>query len=68
MIKKTFKITDMHCPSCPMRLEGIEDSLPGIRKIRGSYQKQDLEVEFDAAVVSEEQILAAIKKLGYTVG
>ncbi len=68
MTKKTFKITDMHCSSCPMRLEGIEDMLPGIHRIRGSYQKQTLDVEFDEAVVSEEQILGAIKKLGYTVG
>ena len=68
MTKKTFKITDMHCPSCPMRLEGLEDTLPGIHKIRGSYQKQNLEVEFDEAVVSEEQIRGAIKKLGYTLG
>jgi copper chaperone CopZ len=68
MIKKTFHITDMHCSSCPMRLEGIEDILPGIRNIRASYQKQNMEVEFDENSVTEQQILDAIKKLGYTVG
>jgi copper chaperone CopZ len=68
MTKKTFKITDMHCSSCPMRLEGIEDMLPGIKQVRASYQKQNMEVEFDEGKVSEEQILGAIKKLGYTVG
>ena len=68
MIKKTFRITDMHCSSCPMRLEGIEDELPGIRNIRASYQKQNMEVEFDEKLVTEQQIMDAIKKLGYTVG
>jgi copper chaperone CopZ len=68
MIKKTIQITDMHCSSCPMRLEGIEDILPGIRNIRASYQKQNMEVEFDENLVTEQQILDAIKKLGYTVG
>jgi copper chaperone CopZ len=67
MTKKTFKISDMHCSSCPMRLEGIEDMLPGIKQVRASYQKQNMEVEFDEGKVSEEQILGAIKKLGYTV-
>ncbi len=68
MIKKTFRITDMHCSSCPMRLEGIEDMLPGIHNIHASYQKQNLEMEFDEKLVNEQQILDAIKKLGYTVG
>jgi copper chaperone CopZ len=68
MTKKIFRITDMHCPSCPMRLEGIEDTLTGIYKIKASYQKQNLEVEFDEAKVSEEQIRGAIMKLGYTIG
>ncbi len=68
MIKKTIRITDMHCSSCPMHLEGIEDMLPGIHSIRASYQKQNMEVEFDEKSVTEQQILDAIKQLGYTVG
>jgi copper chaperone CopZ len=51
-----------------MRLEGIEDALPGIHKVRASYQKQNMEVEFDEAKVNEEQIRGTIKKLGYTIG
>lgn len=50
-----------------MRLEGLEDTLPGIRSIKASYQKQTLEIEFDEQLLPEAHILAAIKDLGYTV-
>jgi copper chaperone CopZ len=66
MIKKTYRITDMHCSNCAMHLEAIEDELPGIRSIRASYQKQLLVVEFDETQVTEEQILAAIRAKDYT--
>ncbi|HCE16977.1 MAG TPA: hypothetical protein DEQ80_03870 [Anaerolinea thermolimosa] len=66
MVKKTFVISDMHCANCVMRLEGLEDDLPGIRYIQGSYHRQTLEVEFDETQLSEEQLRAAIARLGYT--
>jgi copper chaperone CopZ len=65
MVKKTYSVPDMHCSNCSMRLESIEDDLPGIRGINASYHKQQMIVEFDEAKVSEEQILAAVKKKGY---
>jgi copper chaperone len=67
MIKKTFKIPDMHCSNCVMRLESLEDELEGVRSITASYHKQSFEVEFDEKVISEEQIKQAIVRLGYTV-
>lgn len=66
MIKKTFRVRDMHCPNCAMTLEGIEDDLPGIRQISASYQKMQMTVEYDESQVSEAQILEAVKGKGYT--
>ena len=66
MIKKTFSVPDMHCSNCSMKLESIEDILDGIKEINASYHKQQMTVEFDEARVSEEQIIAAVKKKGYT--
>ena len=65
MIKKTFSIPDMHCSSCSMKLESIEDDLPGIKEINASYHKQQMIVEFDETQVSDEQIIAAAKRKGY---
>ncbi len=67
MIKKVFRIPDMECSNCVMHLEGIEDELPGIRHIKGSYVQQKLDVEYDETKVTEQQIIAAIVELGYHV-
>ncbi len=65
MMKKTYVVKDMHCPNCVMAVEGIEDELPGIRQISASYQKGRMVVEFEEALVSEAQILAAVEQRGY---
>ena len=67
MVKQVFRVTDMHCSSCVMRIEGLEDDLPGVQRVRASYKKQQVEVEYDEATVSAAQIVAAIQRLGYTV-
>jgi copper chaperone CopZ len=63
-----FSITDMHCPACVMRLESLEDDLPGVQQVSGSYQRQRLDVVYDEGEVSEAEIRAAIAELGYTAG
>jgi copper chaperone CopZ len=66
MMRKTFHIPDMHCSACVMHLEALEDEIPGILNIQGSYQKQRLEVDFDETRVTEIQIRDAIQELGYS--
>jgi copper ion binding protein len=65
MQKKTFRIPDMHCTNCVMRVESIEDELPGVKEVNASYHKLNMVVEFDETQVSAEQIIAAVKKKGY---
>ena len=65
MAKKVFRVPDMHCSACVMRLEGIEDELKGIQRITASYRKQQMEVEYDDTQVTEQQIIAAAQKHGY---
>ena len=55
----------MHCSNCPMEVESIEDDLPGIKKVSASYQKGQMVVEFDEKLVSDAQIIAAVKNHGY---
>ena len=66
MIKKNFQVTDMHCTNCAMKIEELEDDLPGVRQVSASYQKMRAIVEYDENRVSEVQILDAIKEKGYT--
>ena len=58
-------MTDMDC-RCVMRLEGLEDDLPGVKRVRASTRQQ-MEVEYDETTLTAAQIVAAIQRLGYTV-
>lgn len=68
MIKRTFKVTDMHCSNCAMRIESLEDELPGLKSIAASYARAQVVVEYDERLLEEERIIEAIKEKGYTVG
>ena len=55
----------MECPNCAMHLEGLEDEVPGVKRITASYKKQTMEVDFDETRVSVEQIITAANTIGY---
>lgn len=65
MLKKTFKIPDMTCTNCAMKLESLEDTLEGVKEINASYHKLEMVIEYDESKLTEEQIIAAVKKKGY---
>jgi copper chaperone CopZ len=65
MIKKTFKIPDMTCTNCAMKLESLEDTLEGVKEINASYHKLQMTVEYDESRLTDEKIIAAVKKKGY---
>ena len=66
MIKKTFKVSDMSCTNCAMKLESLEDILDGVREINASYHKLEMVVEYDESKLDVSQIIEAVKKKGYT--
>ncbi len=66
-MKATFNIADMHCSNCVMILEGIEDTLLGVRKAQASFHKGQLVVEFDENRLTPENIVEEITRLGYKV-
>lgn len=65
MMKKTFRIADMHCANCALKIESLEDDLPGAKRISASYHKGRMEIEYDETRLSEEQIIEAVKGKGY---
>ncbi len=66
MKKQTFKIPDMTCSNCAMKLESLEDNLDGVKEINASYHKLEMIIEYDETKLNEEQIVTAVKKKGYT--
>ena len=65
MIKKTFKVPDMSCSNCAMKLESLEDSLDGVKEVNASYHRLEMVIVYDESRLTEEQIVAAVKKKGY---
>ncbi|MBI5034003.1 MAG: heavy-metal-associated domain-containing protein [Chloroflexi bacterium] len=65
MKKQLFRVPEMYCSTCVISLEGLEDSLPGIKRISASYHKQQMEVIYDEAQLSEAAIIAAAAQLGF---
>lgn len=65
MIKKTFKVPDMSCTNCAMKLESLEDSLEGVKEINASYHRLEMVIVYDETKLTDEQIIAAVKKKGY---
>ena len=65
MIKKTFKIPDMSCTNCAMKLESLEDTLEGVKEINASYHRLEMMVVYDETKLTDEEIIAAVKKKGY---
>ena len=65
MIKKTFKVPDMSCSNCAMKLESLEDTLEGVREINASYHRLEMVIVYDETRLTDEQIIAAVKKKGY---
>lgn len=65
MIKKTFKIPDMTCSNCAMKLESLEDMLDGVKEINASYHKLQMVIEYDETKLTDQEIIAAVKKKGY---
>ncbi|MBI5945953.1 MAG: heavy-metal-associated domain-containing protein [Chloroflexi bacterium] len=66
MIKKTFKIPDMTCSACAMKLESLEDALDGVKEVNASYHRLEMTIEYDDSMLTEEQVIAAVRKKGYT--
>jgi Cu+-exporting ATPase len=65
MIKKTFKISGMHCTSCAMNIDGELEDTKGIKESNTNYAKSQTEVEFDEKNIDQEKIIKIIQKTGY---
>lgn len=65
IVKKKFKIQDMHCSSCALTIDMDLEDLDGVKNVKTSYAKAETEIEFDPEKVKDELILKTIKLSGY---
>lgn len=56
----------MHCSSCALTIDMDLEEFEGVKQVRTSYAKAETEVEFDPEKINEEDIIATVKRSGYT--
>lgn len=61
----TFAVEAMYCPSCAATIENKLKAVPGVGKVRVSYEQKQAEVEFDQKQTSVEQLEKVIIDAGY---
>ena len=62
----TFKVKGMTCGGCVFGVRRVLTRLAGVSKVDVSYEQSRAVVTYDPAAVTVEQMVAAIKTLGYT--
>lgn len=68
IMKQSFKVGDMTCPSCEKRIEKELGRLSGMKSVKASYSDSTVKVEYEPELVAPASIRAAIEKAGYSVG
>lgn len=69
MKKATIQLETLTCPSCILKVEGAVKKLEGVDQdtLKVLFNSSKVKVEFDENIVSIEDIVAAITKVGYEV-
>jgi copper chaperone CopZ len=65
-MKQIFSVPEIHCSSCLMLLEGLEEDHSAIKNVRTDLIKREVEIEFDELKMSTNEIIEAIDEIsGY---
>lgn len=64
-MKKKFTVSGMTCSACSARVEKETAKLRGVRRAEVNLLQNSLKVDFDEAVLSPADIMAAVEAAGY---
>ena len=65
MEKRTFDVTGMTCAACSARVEKATSSVAGVEHVAVNLLKNTMEVSFDGAAQTIEEICKAVDAAGY---
>jgi Cu+-exporting ATPase len=65
MKTEVFDVKGMSCASCAVRIEKTVRGLSGVQKADINFATEKLTLNFDESVVKQNDIEAAVKKIGY---
>ena len=64
-ITRHLKTTGMHCRSCAALIDMTVGELDGVADVSTDFATSETVVRFDPDVIAEEDILQAIRSVGY---
>ncbi|WP_461247451.1 heavy-metal-associated domain-containing protein [Treponema sp. R6D11] len=67
MEKTKLSVDGMSCGHCEIAVQDAVRKLTGIKKVKADRHKKEVLVDYDAALVTKEQIVSAINGTGYSV-
>ena len=63
-MKKVFRLIDLDCPNCAMKIEDAIKQINGINQVNVSFLTQKLTIETEENIdIITEEILKVIKKV-----
>lgn len=62
----TLTITGMHCASCGLLIDEELEDLDGVRRATTNTRRGTATIDYDPALVSTDQLLAAVTAAGYS--
>ena len=65
MINKTLQIQGMTCASCAKTVERVTQKLNGVTEANVNFATEKLNISFDEALLSLNEIQIAVDKAGY---
>ncbi|MCP4646478.1 MAG: cadmium-translocating P-type ATPase [bacterium] len=65
-MKKTYKVTGMHCASCANNIESYLGKTKGVTKAVVNFNTSTALVEFNEKAIPETKVLKIISELGFT--
>jgi copper chaperone CopZ len=67
MIKKTYQLETLTCPSCTMKLEGMLKQTEGVEEYEVFFNTSKIKLTYDESIVDSETIKNKIARLGFEV-
>ena len=65
---KKFDVKGMSCAACAAGIERVTRAVKGVNNAEVSLMGKCMTVDYDGNAETENEFLAAVKKLGYTIG
>lgn len=67
MKEEIVRIRGMFCAHCETRIQNALMKLPSVEFAKASFEKEEVRVIYDPDFVSRDQLLAAIRGVGYEI-